>query len=368
MRIVYFHRGAFQDYLVEFLNAMAGLVEAHLVVAGTCESILPHLSSNIQVYRSHAPAISNPRNLFLLRTIAEYIRQLRPDLVHMQSGNVWELLLKRMLPIPFMMTSHDAIKHSRHSLFDLKETPQFLLDRSLAIADGVVVQSERMHELVLARKGRLVRGKPLYVIPHGVLSHYGTGEASIVPKAANILQFGRLDAYKGVETLIKAEPRIRRVIPNVKVIVAGGCQGDPKSYRRLVGSDQQIELRLWRQNDTEVRDLFGWADVLALPYRDATQSGVLQVGVSFGLPSVVTNVGGLPDVIHDRVNGMVVPPDDEQKLAEAIITLLTNTALRRTVIENIMKDREETYSWRVIAQNMVAAYEDLLAKCPRGWK
>ena len=260
---------------------------------------------------------------------------------------------------PFVVTCHDPLKHSRHRLIDLRETPQFLLNRNLTMADAVIVHSPTLKRVVETEFGHLLEGKPVFVVPHGVLSRYGVGEASAVPKRANVLLFGRVEAYKGVEYLIQAEPLIREALPEVRIVVAGPCP-ERARYEGQVSPGQHIDLRLQRQSDEEVAELFAWADVLALPYTDASQSAVLMHGFAYGLPSVVTRVGGLPDVIDDGDNGLLVPPRDPRALADGIVRLLSDVELRRKIIANVVTGRETTYHWDPIARQTLRVYESLL--------
>jgi glycosyltransferase involved in cell wall biosynthesis len=174
------------------------------------------------------------------------------------------------------------------------------------------------------------------------------------------LFFGGLSKYKGVEDLIKAEPLIRARMPQATIRIAG-FSANPKYHHSLVSTGQHIEFLFGRQTDEMVPKLFEWADVLVLPYIEASQSGVLLLGMAFGVPPVVTNVGGLPDVVVDRQNGLVVQPHDVQGLADAVVRLLSEQRLRHHVIENLVVDGRTTYSWDSIAARTVDVYRQLVA-------
>jgi glycosyltransferase involved in cell wall biosynthesis len=175
-----------------------------------------------------------------------------------------------------------------------------------------------------------------------------------------VLMFGGLHEYKGIEYFVRSEPIVRCAVPGVKFLLAG-YTSEPDYYRGLMKPGQHMEMRLSRQTEEDVRELFNWADALVLPYVRASQSGVLQLGFSFGVPAVVTNTGGLPDVIRHESNGLVVPVKDHAGLAAAIVRILTDIPLRSRMIEQIKKDRETRFNWHGIASETVRLYEEVLA-------
>ncbi len=98
---------------------------------------------------------------------------------------------------------------------------------------------------------------------------------------------------------------------------------------------------------------FDLADVVVLPYISATQSGVVQLAFGFGKPVITTRVGGLQEVVRDGYNGLVVPPQNEEALAEAIVRYLSED-LGPQMSERIIHDRDAgSFSW----QDLVHALE-----------
>ncbi|MCP4928535.1 MAG: glycosyltransferase family 4 protein [Gammaproteobacteria bacterium] len=354
MRVVYITRG-FGDYLIDLLNAMVSDTEVHIVLTKGDECVAEHLDPRINVWFSKAPRVGSLGNLAAMLRTSRYIKKISPDIIHMQSGVIWELLLKLFLRhVPFILTVHDVTRHPTKQKWI--ETPQQLLDWGAKLSDAIIVHGEQMKVAARNRFGKACR---IFVSHHGIISKYGTGVADLNPSRFNVLLFGRIDAYKGVEYLIKAEPLIRQQIPQVRIIIAGEAQ-NVDYYQGLVKSDQKIDLRLQRQDDEEVSELYQTADVIALPYTEASQSGVLQVGFAFGIPPVVTAVGGLPDVIFDKKNGLIVPPENPEELAKAIIRLLTDIDLRKTIIEGVIESREGCYNWDIIAADIRTLYCELI--------
>ena len=96
------------------------------------------------------------------------------------------------------------------------------------------------------------------------------------------------------------------------------------------------------------------------PYIDATQSGVVQTAFSAGCPLIVTNVGNLSKVVTNNVNGLVVPPKDPMKLAEAMKTLLDNPELLNSFRRNIDNEWRRNMAWDGIASDYISVYKGLL--------
>jgi len=174
-----------------------------------------------------------------------------------------------------------------------------------------------------------------------------------------VLFFGRIDRYKGLEYLVEAEKLLRPQFPRLSVIVAGAIKR-PAYCDSLRGDSPGITFRLGYQSPEHVEQLFRWADVVTLPYLEASQSGVLQIAVAFGVPVVATSVGAIPEAITDRVNGLLVPPRDPESLARAIAELLTDTQTRSRVIDSLRAEREGRFSWSVIASKTMEIYRAVL--------
>jgi len=207
----------------------------------------------------------------------------------------------------------------------------------------------------------------VYSLNHGVISRYGEGRARRnVPRGSgNILFFGRIDKYKGLKYLLNAVQRLRPQFPELSVVVAGAVKR-PEYCEILRKENPDISFRLGYQSRDMVENLFRWADVLALPYLEASQSGVLQIAVAFGLPVVATNVGAIPEAITDSMNGRLVPAGDSESLAAAIADLLTDTETRGRIIDTLRTQRNGKFSWSSIARKTMDIYREVINIHPIG--
>jgi glycosyltransferase involved in cell wall biosynthesis len=194
----------------------------------------------------------------------------------------------------------------------------------------------------------------VHVVPLvGIGSDDGRGD---VPEEAHtVLFFGRIWAYKGLEYLIRAEPLITAVVPDVKIVIAGKGE-DLAGYRRLMVHPERFVVRNYFIPTAETDTLFRQASIVVLPYVEASQSGVVPLAYTYGKPVVVTNVGSLTDIVVDGVTGYVVPPRQVEPLAQALTCLLQDTSLRRQFGANgKLKIRTEC-SPRAVAQRTYAVY------------
>src|SRR5579859_3067034 len=184
-----------------------------------------------------------------------------------------------------------------------------------------------------------------------------------------ILFFGNLGPYKGLDILVPAFQRIAATNSEYRLIIAGKPRGGCEKYVaeieqaiRNSGIQDQVQLRIGFVPDDLLEAYFKAADLLVLPYRFISQSAVLFMGYSFGLPVVATDVGCFgEDVIQGRT-GFVCKPDDPVDLAGTIeryfaSDLYQSLDNRRQEIRNYANER---YSWEKVSELTLNAYKGLL--------
>lgn len=201
--------------------------------------------------------------------------------------------------------------------------------------------------------------KPRQFSPHPLYDHYG----ELIPKAEArrllgldeggryVLFFGFIREYKGLDLLLDAFGDLRLQDRDVKLIVAGEFYGDPKPYMdRISQLDISSHVVLCTDfiPDSEVNRYFRACDIVAQPYKSATQSGVTQIAFHFEKPMLVTRVGGLPEIVPDGKCGFVVEPDAQQ-IADALVRYY-DEQLEEAFTEGT-RDEKKKYAW----SNMTAA-------------
>ena len=181
-----------------------------------------------------------------------------------------------------------------------------------------------------------------------------------------VLFFGYVRRYKGLDTLLDAWPRVRARRP-ATLIVAGEFYEDPAPYREkaaAAGGTPGVRMLERYSDDDEVEALFKAADVVVLPYRSATQSGVTHVAYALGVPVITTDVGGLSETVRPGVTGLVVPPEDPQALAGAIVDYFEQDMAPR--LRSGVAALQREHSWDVLAGRVLELGDEL--KPARGWR
>jgi len=173
------------------------------------------------------------------------------------------------------------------------------------------------------------------------------------PTFRYVLFFGFIRDYKGLDLLLKAfsDPGLKN--SNIKLLVAGEFYCDPKPYMEII-AQQQLEEQVIMSNDfipdSQVAYYFCSADLVAQPYKSATQSGVTQIAYHFNKPMVITHVGGLAEFVPDGKVGFVVEPEPTA-IAAAIIRFYDEN--REQEFSQQAAIEKQKYSW----DNMVKAIE-----------
>ena len=228
-------------------------------------------------------------------------------------------------------------------------------------ADGFVAMSKS----VLADLGLFDTKKPRQFCPHPLYDHYGQrldkAEAvkalELSDNQRYVLFFGFIREYKGLDLLLKAFADTRLEQLGVKLIVAGEFYGDPKPYTDLIdslGISDRVVLRTDFIPDSKVNNYFCACDIVAQPYKTATQSGVTQIAFHFGRPMLVTRVGGLPEIVPDGKVGYVVEPD-AQAIADALVKFYSEQ--HEADFAAAVDEERKKYGW----DKMTEAIEKLLA-------
>lgn len=297
---------------------------------------------------------ANPINLFLA---ARRIRKLRPDAVilqwwHPYFAPCYRILATLLGEIPLLITCHNVFPHERFPL------DRFLTRMVLKRADGYIVQSHLDEKDLLT-----VKPDANYVVtPHPTynafkMKNMSRAEArellAVGHDSPMLLFFGFVREYKGLKYLLDALPEVKKRIPDISLWVVGDFGDDKDVYleqieRNRIGDN--IRLVEGYVPDQEVEKYFAAADLVVLPYVSATQSGIVQIAYGFDKPVVVTDVGGLPDVVRHRETGYVVPSGNAQEIARAVISFYQED--RETDWESNIRKQAAEFSWETMVERM----------------
>ena len=224
-------------------------------------------------------------------------------------------LRKRAAPV-ILFLCHNVFPHER---MGSRHIETMLVRMAFRRVDGFLVQSEE-----LARQVREFRPEaPVRRVRHPAYSFYRRwdSESPGPGEKPRILFFGNIRAYKGLDVLIEAFARVRREL-EAELVVAGEFYGDSRPLKervRALGLDGAVSWTGGYVPNREVPALFRRAHVVALPYRSATQSGIVPLAYQFGVPVIASDVGGLSEVVLDGKTGLLFPPGDSGRLAHLLV-------------------------------------------------
>jgi glycosyltransferase involved in cell wall biosynthesis len=231
--------------------------------------------------------------------------------------------------------------------------------------DGAIVMSQTvLDDLQIFRKNI-----PAKLSPHPLFDNYGlsVGREEAL-KALNLdaensylLFFGFIRAYKGLDILIEAFSDKRLRNRKLKLIIAGEFYEDDTPYRNLIERHNLENDVIFYDHfikDNEVSLFFSVADLVVQPYKTATQSGVTQIAFHFEKPMLVTDVGGLREIVQDGKCGYVVKPEPRE-IAESILDYFDNN--RKVLFTEGVRQEKGKFSWDKMTASIIEVYKFTLS-------
>lgn len=302
----------------------------------------------------------NSVNPFSWYTTARHIARLHPDFVIIRFwipfmgpalGTIARLIKRKLPGTPVIAITDNVIPHEKRP-FDKPFTSWFINS-----CDGFVVMSRS----VANDLKEFDTSKPVVIQPHPVYNIFGApvsrNEAcsalGLDPSLRFLLFFGLVRKYKGLDLLLEAFAASSSKDPNLRLLVAGEFYDDEAAYRNQIqtlGIDNKVIVHNRYIPKEEVRHFFGAASLVVQPYRDATQSGVTQIAYHFQKPMVVTNVGGLPEMVPHGKAGFVTPVSADA-IAEAITDFFEKN-LEKEFTEGVQQ-LAGNYSWETFTKSVI---------------
>lgn len=297
----------------------------------------------------------NPVNWLI---VGEKLKKLKPDV----------MILRYWLPLmgPCLGTISRLVKKNNHT-------------RIVCIADNILPHEKRpgdrvftkyflkpidafitMSEKVLADLRIFEAEKPAKYIPHPLYDNFGEiTDQSVAREKLGlgadekiILFFGFIRKYKGLDILLDAMKILQDRNSRIKLLIAGEFYEDRKVYDDQIiklGIEESLIRKTDFIADSDVKNYFCAADLVVQPYRNATQSGVTPLAYHFEIPMVVTNVGGLPSMVPDKV-GLISEPTPEA-LADKVGEYFEKG---REHFMPGLKEEKKKYSWQVIVDAILS--------------
>lgn len=343
----------FGQYCVRLASELVEHCEVLLVlntkVAG---EHLSELDPAVELHAFRAPRLRQAlRQIRTTCQLGRAIARFAPDVIHFQRGHLWfNLALPFLKRYPLVLTVHDVLHHPGDK--GSQKTPQAIMDFGYRRADRLIVHGQRLKQILVDEEG--IAADVIDVTPHVAIGSKSPPPAS-VEKERQILFFGRIWDYKGLEYLIRAEPMITAQVPDAKIVIAGQGEAFDRYRRMMVHPDRFVVHNQWI-SDQRRAELFQEASVVALPYTEASQSGVIPVAYSYGKPVVATDTGALAEAVDNGVTGYLVAPRAEAPLADALVRLLRDAELRRQMGEAGRRKLDTESSPAVVAAKTLDVY------------
>ena len=248
---------------------------------------------------------------------------------------------------------HNMIPHEK-TVFDKLLPPFFVksMDGFVALSGSVLEDVARFDK----------RHKPKAWAPHPIYDHYGPKESretalerlDLSKEYRYMLFFGLVRAYKGLDVLIEAFADERLSKYPLRLFVVGEFYEGKADYLQSIksrGLEDKIIIRDEFVPDDQVKDYFNAADIVVQPYKSATQSGVTQIAYHFEKPMLVTDVGGLKEIVPDGVVGYVTEVDP-QRIASALVDFFEHQ--RKETFEQNIQVEKQKYSWNRMVDTLVS--------------
>jgi len=295
------------------------------------------------------------------------IGQIKPDMVIITwwqpffgflvayiAGNI-----KRRFKIPIFIITENVISHEARFI------DRFLTRIALRKADGFLSLSQ----VVDTEISRLYPYKPRWRAELPVYDCYALDDTDMTKAKKELkldgkellLFFGYVREYKGLDILLESLALIKVNHPDIHLLIVGEFYEKEEKYWELIRNlDLRTNVTVINQYvpNEDVGKYYTAADLVVLPYRSATQSGILQIAFGFDRPVLVTRVGGLDESVQNDINGYVVPPKDPGAIAEKCLDFFEKK--RFADFQKGMRELKEKNRFSSMVSIVNSAFEKLL--------
>lgn len=288
-----------------------------------------------------------------LAKIKKFIRNVKPDIVFIFTPHPVNILLSNFLKkYRVIYQVHDPVPHSGTGFLDSKillmQHKRYYKKARVLLVAGEAVKRQ------LIENAPNVNPDKVYVVPFGLVDNMVGDRSPIVNEDIDVLFFGRLEYYKGLDILISAMKKLR---DNYNCVIAG-----KGNLHEIYGNDIEIPSNVKATGkyvpDNELISYIKRCKIIVLPYRDATGSMTVVQAFYYGKPVIATNVGVFPEYIGD--GGLIVEKNNVDEFAKAIDLLLSDNGKLKKFSSNARKRYEENFDMSEISRKMQQIFEKAL--------
>lgn len=327
----------------------------------------------ITVYRFHNPGSHQKDAKKRVKRIIELISDIKPDICHIHGTNRFSFALRNALkktPFPVILTVHGLISvEKRKALrqhWSLKMLYQYIIQsrcekRLLSIQKTIIVDTGYVAKAI--EDFHLKNTPHMSIVPQGIDElFYGINCSST---SRTVLSIGSISKRKGHHLLIQAFGLAAQKLKDIKLVICGVLT-DPSYYLELksLASSLDCKDRITILTDLHKEDVFEEfekAHLFALHTQEESQGIVFAEAMATGLPIVTTRVGGVPYVVSDGENGILVDFGDINAFSQAIVSVMSledNWAK----MADACREVSYNYSWRAIAKKIEVEYKLVMAQ------
>jgi glycosyltransferase involved in cell wall biosynthesis len=341
----------------ENLSVKTGLQDESTCQKAFSEEVKTYIGENfkLRLFLYKNLKLKSLDNWKLSKKFAKLLKKY--DVIHFNGKNLNVFQIRFFLPFKkFVYTIHDLENHTGErakNILARKFNPIIIKSKS-----HVIIQNKTDYEWVINNYPK--NEKTTHFIPFGKLEIYKQykTEHLNLPEC-DVLFFGRISPYKGIEYFIDAVNKLKKDFINIKAIIAGS--GKFYFDTTTISEDPAFTIiNKFLQSDELVAIIKG-CKIVVCPYIDATQSGVAMTAFTFNKPVVATETGGFKDVIINGLNGFLVPTSNSEAIYEKVKLLLLDNKLLNQMSENIAAQGDSgEFSWNKIAENYISIYQKAL--------
>lgn len=344
-------RGGGPKYTLELVRELSKYksLNLHISISMQSELINEFRKLNLKChfvdtyYDAKSAIIKSFKIKSIRKNFWKYIDENNIDILICTMSHLWNvpILLMKNHSLIYFLVLHDGKPHEGENYF----FRNFLLKIEINKANKIITLSNHVKNYLLSNFS--IQENNISVIPHG-LFNYSLKKSNCKSNSINILFFGRILPYKGLDNLLVAFEDIRKKYKHVKLKIVG--HGDISNYKLKKDNSKNISIYNKWVCEEMVGKFFSEAYVVVLPYKNASQSGVIATAYAFGVPVIINPVGGLSEqVIHEKT-GLISKGMNPKYLSNSISRLIDDKILYKKLCNGVKMYSSRNLSWSKIAK------------------